>query len=160
MSRLVKATWYFSIFLFLVVLLWVYAYLPKEVGVLADEQGEAALFIGRENFFYLLLALSIFTNVVLYAFHKLLLSHHERRFDTKKPLPARIARREDIASWALGFASALNVFYVFGMIFLSVFNNPEGINLANYGPVVFAGPVLIGFLLLILIYIFFKKRPD
>lgn len=159
MSRLVKATWYFSIFLFLLVLLWVYAYLPKEVGVLADEQGELIHFIGRESFFYILLGLIIFTNVVFYAFRQLLLGHHERPFDTKKPLPARIARREDLASWALGFAAALNVFYMLGMIYLGVFNNQEGTNLANYGPVVYAGPFLIGVLLLILIYIFLKRRP-
>ena len=156
MIRFIKLGWYVSIALFLMVLLWVYSYLPANVGIHADSSGAADQFIQKTSLFYMLLGLFLLTNVVIYVLYKLITVQYLRP-GSMEQLPAR-ALKQDLAYWLLGFSATLNLFYIFGMVYLSVFNNPEGIKLGYYAPVVFAGPVLIGTMLVVLIYIFLKKR--
>ena len=156
MIRFIKFGWYLSIAIFMIVLLWVYAYLPANVGYHANSYGLPDQFIPRENFFYFLLGLFIFTNVVIYLLYKLIQLQYLRTPATENI--AGRAVKEDVAAWLLGFSATLNIFYILSMVYLSLFNNQEGIKLAYYGPVVFAGPLLIGIMLVVLLYIFFKKR--
>ncbi len=157
MSRLVKFGWYFSIFLFLGVLLWVYAYLPNNVGIHADSRGAADEFLSKESLFYMLLGLFLLINVAFYALYKLI---HLQYLKTLNPhdLESKRSKKQDLADWLLGFAGVLNIFLILTMAYLGIFNNQEGVTISHYAPVVYAGPVLIGIMLLLLIFIFVKKR--
>lgn len=53
MNRLFKFFWVVSLVLYLVGLLLIYAFLPDQVGVQANEWGMPDTFISKENFFYL-----------------------------------------------------------------------------------------------------------
>lgn len=158
MSRMIKFIWLVSIFLFLVILLWVYAYLPAQVGVMANPGGAADTFISKNIFFYLSIGMFLLVNGVLFVMHKMLMPASLHAYRRNPVLSPKEALRADLASWMFGFAAALNIFFILGIYFLSVFNNPEGLELAYYGVLVFAGPVLIIGMLLVLVYLFFKKR--
>lgn len=156
MNRLVKFGWFLTGLLFLVVLLWVYAYMPKMVSIETGTGGVSSYLISRENIFYLSLAIFAFVNAILFSFRKLIVLNQNGRGSVETPGKSRV--KEDLAVWALGFAAALNIFFVFGILYMGFFSNPEGRNFAHYAPVVYAGPVLIGILLIILVYILLKKR--
>ena len=156
-SRLVKFGWFISIFVFFLALLYVYAYLPSSVSIYADARGMADMHIDREYFFYLLLGFFGLANIAFYSLSKLIHLQYLPNVNLNDQLRKRTLK-EDLADWLLGLAAALNIFLVLGMIFLGVFNNSEGITFSHYGLVVYAGPVLIGLMLLLLIFIFFKKR--
>jgi hypothetical protein len=157
MRRIIKFIWLLSVVVFLAMLLWVYAYLPNRVGVMADYEGIADTFVSKGNFFYLALGLFLLVNGALFVMRRLLVPGD---FSTPKT-PASVARaglRADLADWMLGFAAALNFFFILAMSYLSVFNNPESGNVNFYGVLVGAGPVLVALMLLVLVYLFFKKR--
>lgn len=158
MRRMIKFIWLVTIFLFLVVLLWVYAYLPSQVGVMADPGGEADTFISKNMFFYLSIGIFLLVNGVLFSLHKMLMPASLHAYRRDPVLSPKESLRADLASWMFGFAAVLNIFFILGTYFLSVFNNPEGLELSYYGLLVFAGPVLIVGMLLVLVYLFFKKR--
>lgn len=158
MRRLIKFTWILTTLSFLGVLLWEYSYLPLNVGVLAGSKGEITTFISREKFFYIVLAIFAFSNGVLYSLRRLIILNITA---SGKSLPAaKESLQNDLADWMLGFAASLNVFFIFALIYLGFFNNSSGVNLAHYGPFVYGGPVLIGILLGILIYLLLKKRTE
>lgn len=153
MSRLIKFTWFLTTLLFLGILLWSYAYLPANVGVGADAGGYPNEFLEKEAFFYLALCVFIFFNVILFSSKKLIdNSISKRGYSPQRSL------QHDLSDWLLAFAASINIFLVLGLVYLDVFNNSDGVNLNIYGPVVFAGPVLVGILLVVLGVILLKKR--
>lgn len=158
MSRLVKYFWFLSMFIFFVTLLYVYAYLPGMVGIHAGPQGNADQFIDRSTFFYVCVGLFIITNMSLYVLKRLLQAIWLRNSATASTTPARMSMREDVANWLLGFAAAINIFFVLILVYLAIFNNSEDMNQGMYSPLVYGGPVLIVIFFLVLIYIFAKKR--
>lgn len=158
MSRLVKFFWFLSIIIFLITLLFVYAYLPARVGINTGPGGLPDEFIDRSTFFYGSIGLFLLANVPIYILRKLLEKTwmEDRREELMSP--ARMKFRQNIIDWLLAFATALNVFFVLGMIYLGVFNSAEDLDIGLYAPLVYAGPLLIGILFLVLIYIFVKKK--
>ena len=156
MSRLIKFIWIITTLLFLGILLWVYAYLPENVNIGTDAEGAGNGFIGRESFFYTALVIFAFFNGVLFTLKKWIEMKAGERIYTSHDEPGSL--QHDLADWLLGFAASINFFLILGMIYLSVFNNPEGIDFRFYGPIVYAGPIVIGILLLFLPFIFLKKR--
>jgi hypothetical protein len=157
MSRIIKFIWFLSVVVFLAMLLWVYAYLPNRVGIMADHEGIADTFVSKGNFFYLALGIFLLVNGALFVMRRLLAPGD---FSTPKApaLAARVGMRADLADWMLGFATALNLFFILTMSYLSVFNNPDGGNINFYGVLVITGPLLIALMLLVLVYLFLKKR--
>ena len=158
MSRMVKFIWLVSIFLFLATLLWVYAYLPAQVGVMANYEGLADTFVAKGTFFYLSIGIFLLVNGILFIMRRMLSPASQSSYRRSAALNPKDGLRADLADWMLGFAAVLNFFLILGMYFLSVFNNPEGVELSYYGVLVFAGPTLIVLMLLLLVYLFFKKR--
>ncbi len=151
-SRIVKFIWLVSVVVFLAMLLWIYAYLPNRVGVMADYEGVADTFLSKGNFFYLAIGLFLLVNGSLFIMRRLLAP------DTYAPRNAKTGLRADLADWMLGFAASLNVFFILSMTYLSIFNNQDGGDSSLFGSLVMVGPVLIALMLLVLVYLFFKKR--
>lgn len=158
MSRLVKYFWFLSMFIFLITLLYVYAYLPGMVAIHAGPQGQADQFIERSTFFYVSVGFFLIANISFYVLKRLLQAIWLRKSSSGSATPARLSMREDVANWLLGFAAAINIFFVLILIYLAIFNNSEDMSLGMYAPLVYGGPVLMGILFLVLIYIFAKKR--
>lgn len=158
MSRLVKYFWFLSMFIFLVALLYVYAYLPGMVGIQADPQGYVNEFVSRSTFFYVSVGIFLVANISLYVLKRMLETIWERGSSAGGTISARQSMRKDVADWLLGFAAAINIFFVLILVYLAIFNNSEDMNQGMYAPLVYGGPVLMAILFLILIYIFAKKR--
>lgn len=156
MNRLIKFTWFLTTLLFLGVLLWEYAYLPQNVGIQADAEGAPIEFISREIFFYVVLAIFSFSNAVIFALRKLILVSLQR--NGNREVPGKAGLKNDLSDWLLGFAASLNMFLIFGIVFLGFYNNSSGIYLPAYGPLVYGGPIIMGILIVVLIYILLKKR--
>jgi uncharacterized membrane protein len=161
MSRLLKSFWLLSLVLFLIVLLYVYAYLPASVGVHAGPDGRADHFIEKSSFFYLSIGLFLLANAAIFILRKLLLRTWLRDTVTSQLSPARIGMRKDVIDWLYAFATTLNVFFILIMVFMAAFNTPDqAANQGISGALVYAGPLLIGIVFLALIYIFVKKREE
>lgn len=159
MNRLVKFFWYISIIVFLITLLFVYAYLPGRVGVHADPAGIPDYYIDKATFFYTSIALFLLANIPLFILRRLLQKHWAESHVATQKSVGRLSLQKDLSNWLLSLATALNIFFIIGVVYLGIFNNAEGLDMWKFAPVVYAGPLLIGILFIVLLYIFFKKRP-
>ena len=97
--------WFLSMLVTLVALLYVYASLPQEV--LVQDDTEARVAISNEVFFYLAMALIAVTNALVFIIAKV--------FETN----------EDLRTWFFGLIITLNIFFIIGMNFISLYNSEE-----------------------------------
>ena len=156
MSRLIKYLWFITVLALLASLLWIYASLPNEVGVLANEFGEANEFLEKNQFFYVFFGFFALINIILFGLRNMLVSQTER-FSHQLD-PSRRSLQLSLSQWMLAFASSLNIFFILALVYLAAFNSTDVNSLQTYQVLVYAGPVLIGLVLLSLIFIFLKKR--
>ena len=103
--KLLKAIWFLSMLVTLVALLFVYASLPQEV--LVQDDTEARVAISNEVFFYLAMALIAVSNALVFVIAKV--------FKTN----------EDLRAWFFGLIITLNIFFIIGMNFISLYNSEE-----------------------------------
>ncbi len=155
MNRLLKFFWLVSLVLYLVGLLLIYAFLPDRVGIQANEYGMPYEFVTREAFFYFSLITVIFANGLLYALNRLLLITR-RSAQTDQSF----ALRTDLAAWLLGFAAALNIFFVFAMAFFGLFNSTENYDTNRFLLLVYGGPLLMALMFGLLAYILIKRKSQ
>lgn len=153
MKRFFKFFWLISILLYLVALLLIYAFLPEQVGVHANEWGMPDEFIERSIFFYSSLVVFLLANGLLYSLYKLLLITR-RTVQTEQSLVLRQA----LAGWFLGFAGALNLLFIMVMAFFALLNRQGTSRFDVYALLVYGGPLLIGLMLALLVYILMKYR--
>lgn len=153
MNRLLKFFWLVSLFIYLGGLLWIYSFLPDRVGFHVNMYGMPDEFIERSSFFYSSLFIFLLSNALLYALHKLLMVTR-RTAQTERAL----LLRQDLAGWLLGFAGALNLFFVMAMLFFGLFNSRENFDVNDYALLVYGGPLLLALMFGLLVYILLKNR--
>lgn len=156
MSRLIKYLWFLTVLALLASLLWIYASLPNEVGVLANEFGEADEFLEKNQFFYVFFGFFALINIILFGLHNMIINHTDRF--SHQINPSRRSLQLSLSQWMLAFASSLNIFFILALIYLAAFNSAEVSNLQAFQVLVYVGPVLVGLVLLSLVFIFLKKR--
>ena len=103
--KLLKAIWFLSMLVTLGALLYVYAGLPQEV--LVQDDTEARVAISNELFFYLAMTLIAISNALVFVMAKVFKSN------------------EDLRAWFFGLIIALNIFFIIGMNFISLYNSEE-----------------------------------
>jgi hypothetical protein len=103
--KLLKAIWFLSMLVTLGALLYVYASLPQEV--LVQDDTEARVAISNELFFYLAMVLIAVSNALVFVMAKV--------FKTN----------EDLRVWFFGLIITLNIFFIIGMNFISLYNSEE-----------------------------------
>ena len=103
--KLLKAIWFLSMLVTLGALLYVYASLPQEV--LVQDDTEARVAISNELFFYLAMVLIAVSNALVFVMAKV--------FKTN----------EDLRTWFFGLIITLNIFFIIGMNFISLYNSAE-----------------------------------
>jgi hypothetical protein len=103
--KLLKAIWFLSMLVTLGALLFVYASLPQEV--LVQDDTEARVAISNELFFYLAMTLIAVSNALVFVMAKVFKSN------------------EDLRAWFFGLIIALNIFFIIGMNFISLYNSEE-----------------------------------
>lgn len=121
--KIFKAAWFLSMLVVLANLLYVYASLPEQV-VLAGE-GAEPYNIGREQFFYTAMTVIALANVIVYLF-------------SKKLIP-----REDFRTWLHGLVITLNIFFIIGMSFTSLYNSAERFDFSRIGFIIYSSVGLV-----------------
>lgn len=153
-KRLANAFWGITILLFLGILLYAYANMPDRVGVNEGPGGLPDTFIGRDTFFYLSLLIFLLTNGIFFGLRNMLAGKR------RSIAPNRLHIAERLKAWLIAFAGSLNLLYVFFIIYLGVFNNPEYLRLDDYVILVYLGPLIVLAALAFLPFVFFAKPEE
>ena len=121
--KLLKAIWFLSMLVTLGALLFVYASLPPEV--LVQDDTEARVAISNELFFYLAMLLIAISNALVFVMAKV--------FKTN----------EELRAWFFGLIIALNIFFIIGMNFISLYNSEEKYDYDRLAVIIYGSLALI-----------------
>jgi hypothetical protein len=121
--KLFKAIWFLSMLAVLANLLYVYASLPEQVSLM--EGGVEIYSIGREQLFYSAMVVIAFSNVMVYLFSK------------------SIAPDVEFRTWLHGLVITLNIFFIIGMSFISLYNSAERFDFSRIGFIIYSSVVLV-----------------
>ncbi|HKZ39156.1 MAG TPA: hypothetical protein VJ184_15945 [Chryseolinea sp.] len=103
--KLLKGLWFLSMFVALIVLLYIYAGLPQTVVV--QEEDGVAVSLSNDGFFYILMALLVIANVLTFIMAKL------------------FKEAKDFRAWFYGLIASINLFFIIGMNLISLYNSGE-----------------------------------
>jgi len=128
----------FSVFLLLVVFLFIYANLPEQVGISSDEYGRPEELLARDTFFYSgLLFFTLMNGIFLMLI----------RLYKRTSIPDE-AFKQAMLIWLNGLVSILNLFFMVALVFINAFNSLEKIEIGNFGiTIIGAGGLLVAWLL-------------
>ena len=104
-------------------LLFVYASLPQEV--LVQDDTEARVAISNELFFYLAMLLIAVSNALVFVMAKV--------FKTN----------EELRAWFFGLIITLNIFFIIGMNFISLYNSEEKYDYDRIAVIIYGSLALI-----------------
>ena len=121
--KLLKAIWFLSMLVTLGALLFVYASLPQEV--LVQDDTEARVAISNELFFYLAMLLIAVSNALVFVMAKV--------FKTN----------EELRAWFFGLIITLNIFFIIGMNFISLYNSEEKYDYDRIAVIIYGSLALI-----------------
>lgn len=121
--KLLKAVWFLSMLVTLGALLFVYASLPQEV--LVQDDTEARVAISNELFFYLAMLLIAISNALVFVMAKV--------FKTN----------EELRAWFFGLIITLNIFFIIGMNFISLYNSEEKFDYDRIAVIIYGSLALI-----------------
>ena len=121
--KLLKAVWFLSMLATLGALLFVYASLPQEV--LVQDDTEARVAISNELFFYLAMLLIAISNALVFVMAKV--------FKTN----------EELRTWFFGLIITLNIFFIIGMNFISLYNSEEKFDYDRIALIIYGSLALI-----------------
>lgn len=122
-QKITKAVWFFSLLICFAVLMYVYASVPETISIL---QGEEAVSLSRDTFFYLALAIITIMNLLVFVVNKI---YPESAVEFK--------------SWFYGLVVTLNIFFVIGLSFVSLINSGEKFDFPRIGVVIYGSVGLI-----------------
>lgn len=149
MHRVFKLVSRITVFIFLAMLLYVYAFLPEMVSLYFDQGGTPIFQMDREVFFYSALGLFMVCTLVL--------SFLKR---TLKTLPVGTTgtsisanKKSGLRVWADSLSVVLNLFFIFSISFVGLFHNDEHFNVSYFAFIVYIGPLLICIWIFYLIYL-------
>ncbi len=141
MRKLTKLLWLFSLIAAFSGILYAYASFPETISY------QPTASVSRDQLFYLSLAFVVLSNFGFYAFC--------HRFEKNKhPFS------EAITSWLYGFALALNIFCMAGLLFLNLYNGDGNPNLGYFGTFLYLSLGLVGLLVLMFPIVMILNRKS
>lgn len=126
--------------LLLGVLLFVYANLPEQVGLLFDRVGNATYALEKGTFFYLTIGLVLLLNFISTLFTTLMSRvpvSSERFFFLNDRF------KENFLVWLGSLSSVMNLFFIFVVAFIGIYNNGDPQLIASYGYLAYLGQFLV-----------------
>jgi hypothetical protein len=120
--KLFKGVWFLSMLAVLGNLMYIYASLPEQVSLGNDS---STFSIGRELLFYTAMIIIAISNAMVYLF-------------SKKLMP-----REDFRTWLHGFVITLNIFFIIGLSFISLYNSSERFDFSRIGFIIYSSVGLV-----------------
>jgi len=121
--KVIKAVWFVSLIIFLVVFMYNYASLPETVTVIDSE--ETALSISRDGIFYTVLAVAGILNLFVFVINKL------------------YAFKPDFRSWFYGLIITLNIFLIISINFIALYNSSEKFDFEAIGSIIYGSVILV-----------------
>ena len=118
-----RALWFLSVLVVLANLLYVYAGLPESVVIQEESTGQTHA--SKELLFYIAMGVLLFVNVLVYATGKL------------------FARDEDFRSWFHGLIVTINIFFVFAMSFVQLYNSAERFDYSRIEFIIYGSITLV-----------------
>jgi len=119
--RLFKAVWFVSLLAVTTVLLYGYASLHENVEVF--ENGTEMMRIDRDTFFYIVLGLVAFINVLVF-------------------IIAKIAQQTEFRTWFYGLIITFNIFFIVGIGFVTLYNSGEAYDYSRLQSVIYGSIAL------------------
>lgn len=154
MIKITKLLYTLSIFVFLAILLYVYAFLPDQIGIFFESNGEATILIHRTDFFYSALGLFVLTNGLILLYRKM----NRGNLNLGKSEFEDMTTSEIIYHWLNGLSFVINVIYIFSIMFVGMYHNSEHFDITNYVALIYIGPILLASWIFWFIYLQFSKR--
>ncbi len=121
--KVIKAVWFVSLIIFLVVFMYNYASLPETVTVIDSE--ETALSISRDGIFYTVLAVAGILNLFVFVINKL------------------YAFKPDFRAWFYGLIITLNIFLIISINFIALYNSSEKFDFEAIGSIIYGSVILV-----------------
>lgn len=121
--KIFKALWFLSVLVVLANLLYVYASLPEVVVV--QEESTGKVLASREFLFYATTIILVIINVLVYILGQLFI------------------REEDFRSWFYGLIITINIFFVFAMKLVQVYNGNENFDFSRIGFLIYGSVGLV-----------------
>jgi hypothetical protein len=121
--KIFKGIWFLSVLVVLANLLYVYASLPESVVI--QEESNGAILANREFLFYVLTLLLMIVNVMVYIIAKM------------------FPENEDFRSWFHGLIITMNIFFVFAMNLVQVYNSSENFDYSRIGFIIYGSVILV-----------------
>lgn len=148
LGRFVKLAWIFSILLFLIILLYVYTKLPPFITLTSNISAVDFLNFQKSNFFYLVLAVFIISNLSWYFLSKKMLSLNrgvltKNSFMTSEKILI-------LVNWLNSFSLLINILIILSVIYLGISSSGSttGLSQLMIGIYIFLGLFIFWFLLL------------
>jgi len=154
MHKIFKLLSRITVFIFLGILLYVYAFLPEVVNLYLDKSASGGLEIGKELFFYASLGVFIVSTLILSYLKKSLSLIPVNSTDSTMS----VAKKSHLRTWANSLSVVLNLFFIFTVSFVGLFHNDEHFNISYFAVIIYIGPFLMLASIFYLIYIFVSKH--
>lgn len=122
--RILKAVWFVTMLAVMATLLYAYASLPGEVVV--GEDGTEMMSLSRNNFFYAMVGLLAFVNVIVFV------------------AGAVMSNASEFRTWVYGLVASFNFFFIIGISFISLYNSQESYDYSRLENVIYASMGLFG----------------
>ena len=134
-----------SIVIFLVALLFVYAFLADPLGILFDKNGSIIHEMSKDTFFYSTLFLFVIIQVILILF--------------KKSIATKMkVQHEYLNIWLQGFYLSINLFIIIMLIFIGFANNAVDYSYNSIQFLVYLAPLIVILWLVVLpVFMILKK---
>lgn len=154
MHKIFKLLSRITVFIFLGILLYVYAFLPEVVSLYLNKSASGVLEIGKELFFYVSLGVFIVSTLILsYLKKSLSLIPVNTSYSTMS-----VAKKSHLRTWANSLSVVFNLFFIFTVSFVGLFHNDEHFNISYFAVIIYIGPFLMLASIFYLIYIFVSKK--
>ena len=137
MDRLIKFSWFVTLFAGLGALLYTYAAVGEQLSF-------GSYSFSREMYFYGALLVLVVFNFTFYALSRNLGYRDEKL-------------RTALVNWQLSFAAVLNLFFISSVFFIMLVNSGEDFNFDNFGYLLYICLGLIGIWILMLPFLFTRR---
>jgi uncharacterized membrane protein len=136
--KIIKAVWFLSVLAVLARLLFGYAGWQEELVI--QETADEQLVMNKEALFYVLVAVLVIINVVVYIFGKV------------------YKRDEAVRTWIHALVISINIFFIVGISLIGLYNSSEKFDYAGIDFIIYGS---VGLMLLVAlvwpVYLFYQK---
>mgnify|MGYP001799359052 FL=1 len=127
MSKVLKIVKFLTVFVFLITLLSVYAFLPKEVSLFIND-----MTVEKQTFFYGVLILFCLLNFLFSS-----LSWFYKRIKESDP------KKKHLKEWTVSLPVPINGCLIFIVAYIGIMNNADSVNPSSYAYLLYLGPLLL-----------------